>query len=171
LPLARDNLRMVRQFAIGATTARLESQWVRLRPAVAQALPPMRGMKRKSKRILVIDDNPVVLTVLQDFLTAAYTVDTATSASQALALVLSRPPDVILLDIKMPGTDGLSLLKSFRTMGLETPVFMMTGYDSTEVALDAFGNGANGYLPKPFDLLHLERLIADALGAEPAFAN
>jgi two-component system, NtrC family, C4-dicarboxylate transport response regulator DctD len=128
-------------------------------------------MKHKSKRILVIDDNSVVLTVLEDFLKTAYAVDTATSASQALALVLSRPPDVILLDIKMPGTDGLSLLKSFRTMGLETPVFMMTGYDSTEVALDAFGNGANGYLPKPFDLIHLERLIADALGAEPAFAD
>ncbi len=129
------------------------------------------AMKRKVKRVLVIDDNPVVLTVLQEFLKAAYAVDTATSASQALGVVLSRSPDVILLDIKMPGMDGLSLLKSFRTMGLETPVFMMTGYDSTEVALDAFGNGANGYLPKPFDLIHLERLIADALGAEPAFAD
>jgi len=128
-------------------------------------------MKRKSRRVLVIDDNAVVLTVLQDFLKGAYTVDIATSASEALGVVVSRKPDVILLDIKMPGVDGLSLLKSFRTMGLETPVFMMTGYDSTEVALDAFGNGANGYLPKPFDLLHLERLIADALGSEPAFAD
>jgi DNA-binding NtrC family response regulator len=142
-----------------------------LRPAVAHALPLKSGMKHKRKRVLVIDDNPVVLTVLEDFLKTAYTVDTATSASQALGVVLNRPPDVILLDIKMPGTDGLSLLKSFRTMGLETPVFIMTGYDSTEVALDAFGNGANGYLPKPFDLIHLERLIAGALGAEPAYAE
>jgi two-component system response regulator (stage 0 sporulation protein F) len=128
-------------------------------------------MKRKPRRILVIDDNAVVLNILRDFLASAYTVDVATTASEALGVVVSRKPEVILLDIKMPGMDGLSLLKSFRTMGLETPVFMMTGYDSTEVALDAFGNGANGYLPKPFDLLHLERLIADALGAEPAIAK
>jgi CheY-like chemotaxis protein len=141
------------------------------RRAVAHALPLEAVMKRKFRRVLVIDDNAVVLTVLQDFLKGAYTVDIATSASEALGVVVSRKPDVILLDIKMPGVDGLSLLKSFRTMGLETPVFIMTGYDSTEVALDAFGNGANGYLPKPFDLLHLERLIADALGSEPAFAD
>jgi CheY-like chemotaxis protein len=124
-------------------------------------------MKPKTGRVLVIDDNAVVLNVLRDFLTPTYSVDTATSASQALAIVISHVPDIILLDIKMPGMDGLSLLKSFRSMGLTTPVFIMTGYDSTEVALDAFGHGANVYLPKPFDLLHLDRLIADALGAEP----
>jgi DNA-binding NtrC family response regulator len=55
-------------------------------------------------------------------------------------------------------------------MGVETPIFVMTGYDSTQVALEALESGATGYLPKPFDLLHLDKLIAHALGSTPAYA-
>jgi DNA-binding NtrC family response regulator len=52
-------------------------------------------------------------------------------------------------------------------MGVQTPIFVMTGYDSTQVAMEALEKGATGYLPKPFDLIHLDRLIANALG-QPA---
>ena len=94
----------------------------------------------------------------------------ATNASQALATVVQKAPDAILLDVRMPGVDGLGLLKSLRGMGVETPIFVMTGYDSTQVALEALESGATGYLPKPFDLLHLDKLIAHALGSAPAYA-
>src|SRR5438445_329833 len=96
-----------------------------------------------------------------------YTVEVVGNASLALASVVQKTPDVILLDVRMPGVDGLSLLKSLRDMGVQTPVFVMTGYDSTQVAIEALEKGATGYLPKPFDLIHLDRLIAHALG-QPA---
>ena len=58
---------------------------------------------------------------------------------------------------------GLSLLKSLREIGVQTPISVMTGYHSTRVAIEALESGATGYLPKPFDLLHLEELLANAL--------
>jgi len=122
---------------------------------------------RSAKRVLVVDDNQVIQDILKQFLERGYTVEVVGNASMALASVVKKTPDAILLDVRMPGVDGLSLLKSLRDMGVQTPVFVMTGYDSTQVAIDALEKGATGYLPKPFDLIHLDRLIAHALG-QPA---
>jgi len=119
---------------------------------------------RHAKRVLVVDDNQVIQDILKQFLGRGYTVEVVSNASLALASVVQKAPDAILLDVRMPGVDGLSLLKSLRDMGVQTPIFVMTGYDSTQVALEALENGATGYLPKPFDLVHLDRLIAHALG-------
>ncbi|HZF04923.1 MAG TPA: response regulator [Patescibacteria group bacterium] len=119
---------------------------------------------RHSKRVLVVDDNQVIQDILKQFLGRGYTVEVVSNASLALASVVQKNPDAILLDVRMPGVDGISLLKSLRDMGVQTPIFVMTGYDSTQVALEALENGATGYLPKPFDLVHLDRLIAHALG-------
>jgi two-component system, response regulator, stage 0 sporulation protein F len=118
------------------------------------------------KKILIVEDNDVVQDILRQFFEARYTVQIAANASQALSLIVRSAPDVALLDIKMPGLDGISLLKSLREMGVGVPIFIMTGYDSLQVAQDALNAGANGYLPKPFDLLHLDRLVADACGTE-----
>jgi len=122
---------------------------------------------RQTKRVLVVDDNQVILDILKQFLGRGYTVEVVGNASLALASVVQKTPDAILLDVRMPGVDGLSLLKSLREMGVQTPIFVMTGYDSTQVAMEALEKGATGYLPKPFDLLHLDRLIAHAVG-QPA---
>jgi two-component system response regulator (stage 0 sporulation protein F) len=118
------------------------------------------------KRILVVEDNEVVQDILRQFFGARYTVQVASNASQALSIIVRGTPDVVLLDIKMPGLDGISFLKSLRGMGVAVPIFIMTGYDSLQVAQDVLNAGANGYLPKPFDLLHLDRLVADACGTE-----
>jgi len=117
-------------------------------------------------RILVVDDNVIIQDVLKQFLSPRYGVFAATNASQALAAIIRHSPTLIVLDVKMPGVDGLSLLKSLREMGVTVPIFVMTGYDSLDVAKEALNNGANAYLPKPFDLLYLDRLITDALGGE-----
>jgi two-component system response regulator (stage 0 sporulation protein F) len=118
------------------------------------------------KRILIVDDNTVVQDILRQFFEPRYKVQMANNASQALASIIKSAPDVCLLDVKMPGLDGVSLLKSLREMGVSVPIFVMTGYDSLQVAQDALNSGANGYLPKPFDLMHLDRLVAEAVGAE-----
>lgn len=122
-------------------------------------------MASAKKRILVVDDNLVIQDILHQFLGRAYTVEAATTAAQALASVIHRAPDLILLDVRIPGVDGLSLLKSLRGMGMTTPIFVVTGYDSAEVADEALNAGADAYLPKPFDLLALDRLVAETLGA------
>ncbi len=129
---------------------------------MAQRLPAPSVM-RQNKRILVVDDNPVIQDVLKQFLGQGYVVEVVGTASLALAAVVQKSPDAIVLDVKMPGVDGLSLLKSLREVGVRMPIFVMTGYDSTEVALEALELGATGYLPKPFDLVHLHRLITHAL--------
>ena len=118
------------------------------------------------KRILVVEDNEVVQDILRQFFGPRYSVQVASNASQALSIIVRGAPDVVLMDIKMPGLDGISFLKSLREMGVSVPIFIMTGYDSLQVAQDALNAGANGYLPKPFDLLHLDRLVADACGTD-----
>ncbi len=118
------------------------------------------------KKILIVEDNEVVQDILRQFFSPRYSVQIAGNASQALSLIVRVAPDVALLDIKMPGLDGISLLKSLREMGVTVPIFIMTGYDSLQIAQDALNAGANGYLPKPFDLLHLDRLVADACGTD-----
>jgi CheY-like chemotaxis protein len=123
------------------------------------------------KRILIVEDNEVVQDILRQFFGTRYSVQVASNASQALSIVVRGAPDVVLMDIKMPGLDGISFLKSLREMGVTVPIFIMTGYDSLEVAQDVLNAGANGYLPKPFDLLHLDRLVADACGTEALQPN
>ena len=118
------------------------------------------------KRILVVDDNPVIQDLLKQFLGRDYRVDVVGSASPALAAVVQKNPDAILLDVKLPGVDGLNLLKSLREIGVKTPIFVMTGYDCTEVGREAMERGATGYLAKPFSLAHIDKLIADAV-AQP----
>src|SRR5688572_4963762 len=125
---------------------------------------PLASSERAMKRILIVDDNNVVQDVLKQFFETKYQIQLAANASQALSLIVRQPPDLVLLDVKMPGLDGLSLLKSLRETGVSVPIFLMTGYDSLQVAQDALNSGANAYLPKPFDLMHLDRLIADACG-------
>jgi CheY-like chemotaxis protein len=126
-------------------------------------------MSNRTKRVLIVDDNTVVQGILQDLLKPTYEVAIANNASQALGAFVRHAPDVMLLDVRMPGMDGLSLLRSLRDMGVAIPIFVMTGYDSKGVAEEAMRNGANGYLPKPFDLVYLERLIARAMDVSPAF--
>lgn len=118
---------------------------------------------RHSKRILVVDDNEVVRDVLAEFLGRDYTVEVVRNPALALLSIVQKKPDAILLDIQMPGVDGLILLKSLREIGVHAPIFVMTGYDSKRVAIEALKLGANGYLPKPFDLLHVAQLLADAV--------
>ena len=113
------------------------------------------------KRLLIVDDNSVVQDILTEFFKGRFEIQLAPNASQALSLIVRQAPHLVLLDVKMPGLDGLSLLKSLRSTGVNVPIFLMTGYDSLQVAQEALNSGANAYLPMPFDLMHLDRLVTE----------
>lgn len=117
----------------------------------------------RAVRVLVVDDNDVVREVLHEFLSPLYHVDRAASVAEALKILTDQPPDLILLDLRLPGTDGMTLLKSLRAKGVAIPVIIMTGYATPAAADEAHRYGLSGFLAKPFNLRQLDRLIADAI--------
>lgn len=103
-------------------------------------------------RLLVVDDEPAVLAFIREALTdEGYTVQTAGNGEEALQLARSLRPDLILLDVRLPGLDGWDVLDELRAAtGKQSPVVVMTaGFDGQDRAL---ATGAQGYLGKPFDL-------------------
>lgn len=123
------------------------------------------------KRVLIVDDNDTVRDVLAEFLNDAYAVDLAANAATALHRLSTHPADLIMLDVNMPGTDGLTLLESIRDLGITAPIFVITGYDSENVSRRATESGATAYLVKPVDLRSLDAMIAQALGVPPVLAG
>jgi DNA-binding NtrC family response regulator len=114
------------------------------------------------KRILIVDDDPEVVEVLRCFFERTpedYTVQTAMNGKDALAALLLRTPDLVLLDINMPGMSGLEVMKH---IDHHVAVIMVTGnVDSTPA--EALKLGAFAYIPKPFDLAYVEQLVPLAL--------
>ena len=121
----------------------------------------------KRRRVLIVDDNENVLSILRDFLSDAHTIDTAPNAEAGLRSAVANPPDLIMLDVNMPGTDGLTLLGALRQRGITVPIFVITGYDQPGVGSRARQLGATEYLVKPVDLRRLDFLIAEALRVAP----
>ncbi len=108
-------------------------------------------------KILVVEDNPDILSNLHDYLTLkGYVVDCADNGLTALHLISSQSYDLIILDIMLPGVDGLSICQSLRKDAkLDTPVIMLTARDQIQDKLLGFQSGADDYLVKPFDLSEL----------------
>lgn len=108
-------------------------------------------------KILVVEDNKDILANLHDFLSfKGYVVDCADNGLTALHLISSQSYDLIILDIMLPGVDGLTICDSLRNNAhLDTPVIMLTAKDQIEDKLKGFESGADDYLVKPFDLSEL----------------
>ncbi len=124
-------------------------------------------MKIKSPHILVVDDEPdirqLVFEILED---EGYQVEMAENATAARMLKKNREPDLILLDIWMPDTDGITLLKEWNAEdGLMCPVVMMSGHGSVETAVEATRLGAYDFLEKPLSLAKLLLIVERALEA------
>src|SRR5271157_1653609 len=114
--------------------------------------------------ILIVDDENVVRDSLGKwFEEEGYVVETATSAREALLKLPSQRWDLALVDIKMPGMDGLELHRKIREVDPEIIVIIMTGYASVETAVQALKDGAYDYIAKPFDPDDLARLVRKAL--------
>jgi DNA-binding NtrC family response regulator len=114
--------------------------------------------------LLIVDDEEIVRESLGGwFQDEGYEVGTCASAREGLIRIQERPWDVCLVDIKMPGMDGLELQRRFVEIAPDLPVIVMTAYASVETAVSALKSGAFDYIVKPFDPEDLARLVAKAL--------
>jgi DNA-binding NtrC family response regulator len=120
----------------------------------------------KSKRILVVDDEPSMLKYLQTLLEVeSYKVITATNGEEALVRVQQSPlPDLVLLDVLMPGMDGLATLEKMREIHPHLKVVMLSCVSDTRKVVQAIRLGAQDYLSKPFQKAELEAVIDQCLG-------
>ncbi|WP_447598513.1 sigma-54-dependent transcriptional regulator [Nitrospira sp. Nam80] len=112
------------------------------------------------KRVLLVDDEPRVRASLKLVLEPVYDVLEAADAQEGLEFFKRESPDLVLLDVILPGTDGLAVLQNMRTEEPNTPVIMLTGTKSVKTAVDAMKLGAADYLSKPFDVEEL-RIVVD----------
>jgi DNA-binding response OmpR family regulator len=112
--------------------------------------------------VLIIEDNPDLVANLVDYLEdRGHTLDVAYNAFSGLGFALENDYDAVVLDLMLPGMDGLEVCTRLRRAGRTTPVLMLTARDTLEDKLDGFASGADDYLIKPFALLELEaRLLA-----------
>ena len=120
-----------------------------------------------SRSVLVVDDEPDIRHLLQEILEdEGYAVSVADSARSAQTYIDEQTPDLVLLDIWMPDTDGISLLKSWRQSGeLQFPVIMISGHGTVETAVEATRHGAVDFIEKPVSLakllLNVEKALAE----------
>jgi DNA-binding NtrC family response regulator len=120
-----------------------------------------------ASRILVVDDEADIRELLREILSEeGYEVEVAADAGEARSARARRLPDLVLLDIWMPDTDGISLLREWsESQGLDSPVVMMSGHGTVETAVEATRLGAFDYVEKPLSLTKLLRTVERALEA------
>jgi len=113
--------------------------------------------------LLVIEDNPDLVANIYDFFEAkGDTVDAAYDAITGMKFALEQDYDAVILDLMLPGGDGLDLCGRLREAGYEVPVLMLTARDTVEERLEGFAAGTDDYLIKPFSLQELAARV-DAL--------
>ena len=116
-------------------------------------------------RILIVDDEPQVRELLAKTLSSAdYEVDTAPDGPSALESLQARAYDLLVTDLKMPGMDGLAVIRETRRKFRELPVIVITGFSTEASAIEALNLGVSGYLTKPFRIPRVLQAAAKALG-------
>ena len=122
--------------------------------------------------ILVVDDEPDVREVLEEYFVAhGYAVVSAESADAAKAIVAARPVDLALLDIHMPGEDGLSLARHLRERYAKIAIVMLTSASTVVDRIVGLEMGADDYVPKPFDPRELVARVKSVLRRTSALAR
>src|SRR5947208_800583 len=114
----------------------------------------------ESRQILIVDDDVAIRTSLADAVSEwSAEVRVAADATEALARVAERAPDLVLSDIRMPGDTGVDLLKLLRERAPETDVVLMTAYEDMTTIVTAMREGAIDFIVKPIALDALQRLV------------
>lgn len=117
----------------------------------------------KGSKILLVDDEVVFTTNMSKLLTnRGYKVTAANSGDEAIQALEKEPYDVVVLDLKMPGMDGLTTLKEIKKLGFSSETLILTGHGSIDTALEAIKIGAYDYLTKPCEIEDLVGKIEEA---------
>lgn len=134
------------------------------RPAAAAAAArPASGTTRP--RVLVVDDEASIRDLLQKTLALAeYDVDVAPDGRSALERMRLYPYDLLIADLKMPGMDGLTVIREAKRYKADLPVLIITGFSTESSAIEAVNLGVAGYLTKPFRVPQVLAAAAKALG-------
>jgi excisionase family DNA binding protein len=133
--------------------------------AVAAAAPAARPAASTRPRILVVDDEASIRDLLSKTLALAeYDVDVAPDGRSALERMRLYPYDLLIADLKMPGMDGLAVIREAKRYKTDLPVIIITGFSTESSAIEAVNLGVAGYLTKPFRVPQVLAAAAKALG-------
>jgi putative nucleotidyltransferase with HDIG domain len=130
---------------------------------IANTTPPLILNQNRAARILIIDDEPSVLSVLYALLNRTHDCKTATSAVEAIEYLKEETYDLVLSDIMMPGMSGLELLAEITRRSRDTVVILISGNLNIQSAIEALRRGAFDYVTKPFNLSDVETAVARGL--------
>src|SRR6476646_8603367 len=132
--------------------------------SVGAAAPAARSATERP-RILVVDDEASIRDLLAKTLALAeYDVDTASDGRSALERLRLYPYDLMIADLKMPGIDGLAVIREAKRYKADLPVIIITGFSTESSAIEAVNIGVAGYLTKPFRVPQVLSAAARALG-------
>jgi excisionase family DNA binding protein len=135
-------------------------------PTIASAAPTPKSGRY---RVMVVDDEASIRDLLSKTLALAeYDVDTAPDGNAALARLRDQSYDLVIADLKMPGMDGLTLIRQTKRLHPELPIIIITGFSTESSAIEAVNLGVAGYLTKPFRVPQVLAAAAKALGVAPA---
>jgi len=126
-----------------------------------------------SKNVLVVDDQLGIRLLLSEVLRSeGFNVQDASSGEEALTITQGFQPDLILLDMKMPGMNGVDLLRHFRKrINMTIPIFMMTAYSELDMLDEAMRIGIDKQFAKPFDVFEISKAISDEVCKTPSFCG
>jgi excisionase family DNA binding protein len=144
----------------------LDSQRLRGTRSPSAAPAPTRPAPGNSRpRVLVVDDEASIRDLLSKTLALAeYDVDVAPDGRSALERMRMYPYDLLIADLKMPGMDGLSVIREAKRYKADLPVIVITGFSTEASAIEALNLGVAGYLTKPFRVPQVLAAAAKALG-------
>jgi len=118
------------------------------------------------KTVLIVDDEAPQRALLRGVIEPlGHRTAEAASGEEALQQIRSDPPDMVLLDVRLPGISGIEVLAEIRNVAGDLPVLLITAYADVRQAVEAIKSGADDYLAKPIDLDELKAAIGDAIGA------
>jgi two-component system response regulator (stage 0 sporulation protein F) len=141
--------------------------YARLRTEARVVLAPKEDIGLKRKVLIVDDQNGIRVLLMEVFSNEGYDTYQASNGKLALEIVRNATPDLVLLDMKIPGMDGLDILKHIKSMNPDIKVIMMTAYGELDMIKEATDLGAIMHFTKPFDIDELRMAVNNQLRSSP----